>query len=399
MITKQRMITLYLILLPIFLIVSLLSSKTNNGHKQDFAVYWQAGYMILNRGNVYDSPEWLAQRELLQTALHAEPTFNYPLPLAVLFAPFALLPVQTSYTIWLFIAQIAILTSIVILLGFSIVKSRYLEVLTIACIFLFRPTFSVIVNGQIVSALLLALSISILLFHKNRWFWGGFTLSLLSLKPSIGFPILALAGIWLLFGREWKGILGIASGCITLFAIGFAVDPQWVNEYLKISTQAFNKYYGMHATLWGVADALFKDNQLSMLIGACFVSIIILMETYYFYRNPSNNTPVEAMAYIVPAGLLIAPHSWAYNQILLTVSIVYLVMRISISYREGTAIFLLCAIVILSLALVFIAYFVLHDVWSFLNSFAAWLLALYFRFHKTNHEEIFGTNTVSRRSL
>ncbi|HET9909869.1 MAG TPA: glycosyltransferase family 87 protein, partial [Anaerolineales bacterium] len=165
---KTRTAFILLILIPIFLLVSLSSSKIYDAHKQDFAAYWQAGHMILSGMDIYDSSEWLAERQRLGTALHSEPTFHYPLPFAILFSPLALLPVQTAYTLWLFLGQIAILSSILILLKFHGARTGYFELFTIAGIFLFRPSFSVIFNGQILSLLLLLVSVSILLFHDQR---------------------------------------------------------------------------------------------------------------------------------------------------------------------------------------------------------------------------------------
>ncbi|MCI0608221.1 MAG: DUF2029 domain-containing protein [Anaerolineae bacterium] len=133
------------------------SSKIYDARKQDFAAYWQAGHMILAGQDVYNSTEWIAERELRGTALHSEPAFHYPLPFAILFSPLALFSVQSAYTIWLFFEQVAILISILALLSFYPARTSYLELFTIAGIFLFRPSFSVILNGQILSLLLITL--------------------------------------------------------------------------------------------------------------------------------------------------------------------------------------------------------------------------------------------------
>lgn len=385
---KKRSIFLCVILVPIFLFVSLSSSRIYNGHKRDFAVYWQGAYMVLHDQDVYDSAGWISERESLGTALHSEPTFNYPLPLAVLFMPFALLSVQSSYIFWLFFAQVAILISPVILLSFYLARSGYVELLTMAGVFLFRPTFSVILNGQITSLLLLVISISILLFHRKNWFLGGCILTILSLKPSIGLPILALAGVWLLFGKQWMGILGMVLGCLVLFIIGYAVDPYWAVDYLAIGGDAFNKYYGMQSTVWGIAAKILPARDLSVIIGVLAVLVILSIELYLLFRNPLSK-PFEAMASIVPAGLLIAPHSWAYNQLLLAVSIVYLVIRISNAQGVKTASLFIFGVVLLAVLLVSIAYLVNHDVWSVLNSFVVWVLVLHF----TSRSNLFAEGT------
>ena len=373
---KARIRFIFIILIPIFILISVSSSKIFDAHKQDFAAYWQAGHMILAGQDVYNSSEWIAERELRGTALHSEPAFHYPLPFAILFSPLALLPVQTAYIFWLFFEQFIILISVLTLLSFYPARTGYFELFTIAGVFLFRPSFSVIFNGQILSLLLLLVCVSILLFHYQRWLLGGFALSLLSLKPSIGIPILAFAGIWLLAKKQWNGILGIALGCVALLLIGVLVDPNWVIDYLSVGGDSFSKYFGLHPTLWGVVDKVFVQNAKSLAAGAGVGLIIFLTEVYVLSKRSLNNSPIEAFASILPAGLLIAPYSWSYDQILLAVPLVYLMIRIASAQGNRMAFLFLFGIVTLSISLVFVAHGLRHDVWSFLNSFIVWIFML-----------------------
>lgn len=372
----------FIVLIPIFMVVSALSSKFVDARKMDFAAYWQAGHMILSGQDVYDSAEWIKERELRGTAPHSEPTFQYPLPLAILFVPLGLLPVQSAYSVWIFLSLTAISASILILLNFFPMRTGYMEILIIAGVFLFRPAFSVILFGQILSLLLFFTTISIFLFHREEWFWGGFILSILSMKPSIGLPILALAGMWLLSRKQWMGILGIASGGAALFLIGAIVNPGWVFDYVNIGGDAFSKYYGMHPTFWGAVDHLLVVNSRSLIVGSMVVLAIVGIEGYTFWRAENTHQPLAVFASILPAGLLIAPYSWGYDQIMLTVSLVHLVMKISALRGGRTAAFFLIGIVTLSILLVYVAHVVLHDVWSFLNSFIIWAASLYFAFHQ-----------------
>ena len=381
---KKRTIFLFAMLVPIFLIVSLLISKKIDAHTRDFAAYWQAGHMLLSGQDVYDSPTWIAERELLRTALHSEPTFQYPLPFAILFAPLAMLPVQSAYTLWIFLAQIAILVSIAILLGFYPGRSGYIELAIVAGVFLFRPAFSVIMGGQILPFLLFFVTLAMLLFDRKKWFGGGFLLSLLSVKPSIGIPLLALAGVWLLSRRQWMGILGMLMGGIALFLIGVLANPSWVVDYVNIGGDSFSKYFGMHPTLWGVVDKILVVNSRSLVAGMIVALIIFLLEACFFLKTAVG--PFEAFASILPAGLLIAPYSWAYDQILLTVPIVYLVMSISISRGSKVAVIFLFWVVALAVSLVSIAYLVDHDVWSVVTPLTLWVLARYFMIKKSRLE-------------
>src|SRR5215203_1312915 len=140
---EKRILWVFLLFCPIFIVSSILLSNRNDARKADFAAYWQAGHMVLSRQNVYDSAEWIAVRNQERTAFHSEPTFQYPLPFAILFSPLALMPVQFAYMLSIFLSQAALLASLLILLSFYPARSGYLELIVVAGVILFRPTFSV----------------------------------------------------------------------------------------------------------------------------------------------------------------------------------------------------------------------------------------------------------------
>jgi len=375
---KKQTVFTFAVLCPIFLVFSFLSSNWYDGRKQDFSQYWQAGHMILAGQNVYDSAEWIAEREREGTAFHANPPFQYPLPLALLFTPLAMLPVRTAYILWVFLAQVMVLTSITMLFSFYPARSGYFEILAITGIFFFRPMFSVINSGQIIALLLLLLVLSIRLFHTHKWFWGGFALSVLSLKPSIGIPILVLAGLWLLTGKQWRGIWGMLSGGFVLVLLGALVNTRWPMDYLNISQDVFDKYYGMHPTLWGVVDKIFKIDSLSVTIGLVCVAAVLVVQAWVFRGNKSNVDAFPAFASILPAALLVAPYSWNYDQILLIVPIMFLLISISVKYGMGKAALFMVGLLALAFAMLTVAYSLGHDVWSVLNSLVVWAFSLYF---------------------
>lgn len=368
----------FVVLVPMFLVFSLFLSTWFQGKDYDFALYWQAGHMIARGQNVYDTEQWVTVRTQEGTALHSEPTFQYPLPLAVLFTPLSLLPVQVAYTLWLFLGQVAILTSIVLLLQFYPERTGYFELLAITGIFFFRPMFSVFNSGQILPFLILFICLSIRMFHDEHWFRGGVFLSVLSLKPSIGFPMLVLAGFWLLFGKRWRGIAGLFAGGFVLLVIGMLVNDRWIFDYIGIGGNSFTKYYGMHPTLWGAVTQMVGRNASGLAITIICILLVVITQSYLFWRNKTSLVPFDAFATILPAALLVAPYSWNYDQVMLIIPIIVLLIHIASAYGNGKAILFMFGVVVLAMLLVTVAYAVRHDVWSVLNTFVIWLCSLYF---------------------
>ncbi len=167
-------------------------------------------------------------------------------------------------------------------------------------------------------------------------------------------------------------------GGFLLVLIGALVNYRWVIDYAAISQDVFRKYYGMHPTFWGIIDKTFKVHSLSMIIGFGCVVAVFLIEAWMFWRNESDIDVLPAFASLLPVALLISPYSWNYDQILLLVPIVFLLITISAKYGIGKAALFMLGIVALAFAMVIVAYRVGHDVWSFMNSFVVWIFTLYF---------------------
>lgn len=333
--------------------------------------------MIFSGQNVYDSQEWLTERALLGTALHSEPMLQYPLPFAILVAPLSLLPVKHAFALWMFIGELAILFSIFILFSFYPERSMLFELLAIASVFLFRPTFYVLFSGQILAELLLFITLSIHLFNREKWFWGGLIVSLTTLKPSLGVPLLILIGIWLLSKKRWAAMAGIASGGIFLWGIGALYNPHWVTDYLAIGRYSFDKYFGMQTTLWGLAGLIFKASTWKIIAGVVGTCIVLAATGYFAADKKYREYPFLLIATLIPTTLLIAPYSWDYEQFLLAIPILYILITLSSAHGEKKAALFSLSIISFAILMVLIAYTQGHDVWSFLVSGVVWIMILF----------------------
>ena len=367
---------LYVVLIPVFGIVSFLLSKIYPPHAQDFAAYWQAGYMILSKQDIYQSQTWIAEREALGTALHSEPTFQYPLPFAVLISPLGALPIDVAYMFWIFITQLIVLFSVASLLGSYSEYSANLLLIAVAGVYLFRATYITIFSGQILSIILLAIVLAIYLLQRRKQFVVGALLSILAFKPSLGLPILLLVGIWFLFSKRWYSLLGLIAGGLILFLIGAFVNPHWVIDYISIGASSFDKYYGMQATLWGMTGYFLKKDW-SIWVNIGVVSFTLLISVYFLWKHRSINEPLFIFAFILPVALLTAPYSWAHDHFLLIIPIMYVFMNlVNLSGKWAGGIFL-SGIVVLATGLVAIAYVIKLDVWSILIPSGVLFLVLY----------------------
>lgn len=362
----------------LFFGISYTLTRFFNPYYLDYAAYWQAGRMILDGKDIYNSGQWLAERAFWKTALHSEPTFQYPLPFAILVTPFSMLSVMTGYAIWVFMSQAFIFVSLYIAIGKKFSQTPYKELAIVSTVFLFRPTYIVISNGQILSWLLLALMISVALYQRGWWFLGGVVLAMLSLKPSVGLSLLVLIGVWLLIQKRWQALAGLATGGIGLLLLGMIYDPDWAIRYITIGGDSVQKYYGMQATLWGLAGVLF-DEPWNRWFGAGVALVFFVFILYGMVKTRSITDPFMAIATLIPAALLVSPYSWAYDQLMLIISAGYIFVQLDQKHKPAAFYGFLVGFVLIPFGLVLLAHRLGHDVWSLLNN--AFVLGIMFYFY------------------
>jgi hypothetical protein len=245
----------------------------------------------------------------------------------------------------------------------------------LTAIFLFRPTFIVIFGGQIAAGMLFFITLSIYLFKQERWFYGGLAASLTILKPSLGAPFLILLGAWLLSKKRWHALAGITAGALALYGLGALYNFHWAFDYLGVGSYNFNKYYARQTTLWSVAGLLFYSKW-ALIAGILGIGTVLALTVYFLRKNKIAETPLSVVAVLTATTLLVAPYSWNYDQVLLTVPMIYILAAVADVYGDWLAALFSMFIVGLAVVMVAIAYRLEHDVWSVLIPVIVWVAVL-----------------------
>ena len=375
--TRTRTIMILVLLLPMLYAYSSWLEKSGRPRHSDFSHYWQASRMLILGQSAYDSQAWEAERDQLGlTPSGTEPTFLYPLPMVVLLMPFGFLTVERAYFLWAFLGGISLLASMLILISYYPKRSYGFELLAIGTVFLFRPTLYIIPGGQITAEFLILLVLSIYLFSRGKWFFGGLAASMIVLKPSLGIPFLALLGVWLIFRKHWTGLGGIGAGGILLYGLGALFDPLWGLNYLAIGQGAFDKYHGYQPTILGLTGLIFNADWLKTFAGIAGVFSVLAVTAYLFFKRKLYKSPFRAVAIFTVVTLMVSPYAWNYELILLLIPILYILIVVSSMYGDMYAFLFSISILGVSVILYLIALSKGHDVWSLLVSVLIWGLML-----------------------
>ncbi len=319
------MITLTLLGGMIFLRTQM--SKTFDYQNSNFAFFWLSGRMILEGESPYNETQYLAGHDTYGIKWRPNNIFPYPLPLALIFIPFGLISLANAYILWQIVSLASIALIIFILLNhWKGSAQRRLLIPIFAFMFFFGPLYLTLFTGSIGAVAALVILGAILLFEKDRSLLAGIVLSLTILKPPQGLTILLLAGIWFVARRDWKAILGVAIGGISLLLIGMIQDPLWAIKFLGASQAVMDRTQGVHSNVWAFSYlACGGASPCSTLLGGTLGLVLLGLGGFFLWQNQAKVTPWEAFNVIIPIAFVSTIYLWAYDQLTYIIPIVWIV--------------------------------------------------------------------------
>lgn len=326
----KQVFALILIVLVLFVGMAIILSNFYRPYfSSDFFTFWLAGRLTLLGQDPYSEAQWLAGHSQYHATWAPNSIFPYPLPLALLLTPLGLFSQKTAYVIWLVITNIFV-TSSIFLISRTWLKWNSALVLSI-CVsaFFFRPYITVILGGQLLGLFLFVVSLSLYLWYQEKWFLGGMLMGLLNLKPSYGALLLILIGVWLLRIRQNRAIAGIIVSNIILGVVGFLQNPQWVQLFFATGQRKFAATFGLYPTVWSVGNLLCKGNNVCQgwVVGGVVAFFLLLYLHIIFIRRLDRSDTNMIVSLAIPLALLLT-YSWAYDQVLLIVSITFITGRL-----------------------------------------------------------------------
>jgi hypothetical protein len=268
--------------------------------------------------------------------------------LAILLAPLGILPLKTAFIAWTFLSESLLLLSILLLLGSAnFKKTKHLLLPIILANIIFRPTTTNFLGGQLSSLYLFIATLAALLWHKEKWFWGGATLALLAIKPSVGFPLLILVIPWLIIKKKHPALAGIVSTGLFLLFTSLLKDPLWIPKYISILSTKLGNEFGNSPTIWGFSAMVcnFEKGCTGWLGG--IVLILFLLLNIWLLSKWRFSSPIFALGHLISVSLLSTLYLWPYDHLLLTIPIVFTMVFLR---QKGTS-FLKVSLIFLSISL------------------------------------------------
>lgn len=292
---------------------------------QDFFSFWAGGKVVLAGMDPYDKVEWLRVHQQAGSTWLENPTFVYPLPVALLFAPLALLPFPTAATLWLVLSQMLILGAVALTAAALSWKrvQKYIPFVILGVAF-FRPTIVIILYGQFTALPLFATAAAMYLWSRGRWFWGGAAIALTSLKPTSSIVFLPAICLWLLGGRRFTGLAGLGLTLALLWSAAALMRPAWLLDWIAISQSKVAYVWStmFPPTAWGWLAMLTHSSHGWILYAAGVAAGVVLLALWITFRSPAEEQWLVVIGVVMPAALLATPYLCTYEYVMLVAPIV-----------------------------------------------------------------------------
>ena len=306
-----------------------LTDASGNIIGADFLTFYTAGKFFL-KGRMMELYNIAAQAAfqknlLAPVSFNAVCYFNYP-PFTTLFcAPFALGNYLTGLILWWGAGLLALALSLHLLrrelMALRVRSTGRLFLMS----FLFFPTIAWFLYGQDTALTLLLYTIAFVMLRRENDLAAGLALGLLLYKPQLAIAV----GMVLIIKWRWRALIGGLVSVGIWIAIGFAISPLVMKEYLRlipylfelqrrhdlVATWGYHNFYGFAALLF---DGFWKkgaDILASLLTIGGILTVAFLW--WPIDWKPGTRTWDMRLAATLALGLLISAHLYLYDLMLL----------------------------------------------------------------------------------
>jgi len=303
-------------LLAVVVVLALVGWPASQYRHNDFAGFWVGSRMLLDGADPYDFEPFLAMhRAIGSQGLAINPpgtAYGYPLTAALVFSPFALLPVEIAAPLWL-VTQVALASVALVLLGRQLFPTTFrrdmvaLFGIGAAC----QPAWLLAAGGNLGGYLLAITAASSALLIAGRPFVAGAIAGLLIVKPHPLLAALLIVALALPRRDALRALAGAAAVAGPILLVTLALRPGWISEFLL----PFTRIAGApvpRSTLFGLVPSELRAV-------AIVIAIVIVAAAVAWARLRRPALPL-VIAAAVPVSLFVIPYGWSYDHLVMLVS-------------------------------------------------------------------------------
>lgn len=290
----------------------------------DFVGFWVGSRMLLDGRDPYDAVAWRAMHgaigSLGRAIVPAGTGYGYPLTTALVFVPFALVPIWLAAPLWL-VTQVALAGGSLVYLARVLFPASLRRDLPVLLAFgaASQPAWVLAAGGNIGGIVLAIAATSAALLLRGRPLAAGAVAGLLIVKPH---PLL-FAMLLMLLAVPRRDALRLVAGALAssgpLVLITLVLRPGWVSEFL-VSMEAIGGAPAARASVFG---ALQSFGVLTWIVALLMLGAVLAWQR----RARPALAPFVAVA--IPISLVTAPYVWSYDHLVMLVSVAVVIAGVA----------------------------------------------------------------------
>lgn len=319
----KRILLVILSLAAIAFITTMRSPLPEHLTKVDFRAYWGASRLLANSENFSD-PELMQQIQREQTDAFDDEilmTWNPPWLLGWLL-PYAILSLDRSSWLW-FLTNIALIYSSVVLLWrvFCSDQASQRKIwIPFILTFIYIPTLTTLLVGQITGIVLFGLAGFLYFDQKRKSLASGAFLALTTIKPQLVFITLPVILLELIRQRRWRAIVGFLVPIIIGTALVFLFRPTFVPEY-------FDSMSGSALTRRIVPTLPFVLSEATGMSLLRFIGAPVALAVTGWWYYQQRKRPIEMQDLVIVTlllSMLFTPFAWSFDALVLILPLIRL---------------------------------------------------------------------------
>jgi len=355
------MVIVFIILYTFLLSTSFLYTKGFKAHveAQDITAYYMAGQLVIHNAgqNFYNPATQNYWQEKYSRDLGKDyflRPFFYPAALALIFVPFAVLPLSFAYFSWTFLNILILIYAYKNILQEVVSKKIYTKIFSVLLLISYSPIIFTLVAGQMSFFLALSVVMARRAYLDNQKIRTGLWLCLLLIKPQyILVPLL-----FFLFRKELVVLKSFLAGAslvtiLSIAIVGFGGIRQYISLLTKIvgwrNAYTINSEY-MY-TLRGFIQLLLKTKdfhsiQIYWIAGVVVVLGLLLFIWKQKLRNKTALFDLQWSSVIIGT-ILISPYTSGQDLSMLPIAAMLIVFWIQKAKKFKTLYYLFILIILI----------------------------------------------------
>ncbi|WP_299380552.1 glycosyltransferase family 87 protein [uncultured Kiloniella sp.] len=283
------------------------------------------------------------QTSLISKDLDGYAPFLNPPFMAFIYSPFAKLPYVYGFIIWQVCNFLVLLITVNLLRQELVFLQRFPLYKLIGCCFLFYPTLGWFMHAQATPIILLIYVLSYKYLRHDHDFKAGFCLGLIAFKPQLA---IALAIVLILKWR-WQALLGGILSVSLCLASGFIFLPDAMIAYMEVSPQFLDLLRSSNYPTWGIHSffgfsvlllddiSTFASNLSTYIASGCTILLLCFLWHKSAWKKDLNRWDL-AMAITFIWGVLLSPHLYYYDLMLLLLPAAIIINSIETGRTDST---------------------------------------------------------------